>query len=168
MCWHEPLQHQGDWMGVVRLLRVGSYRWAGASDSGLGLHMRQLMAELPVRVLIVERDRDEVLRSLDGLVAMQGMPQFLDILDARLSAIALSPHVLRVPFGALMDLDKVMVCLRHLMPGARPDAVKIAEMMRLNVQCDIAEMVRLAAAASPEVIRGTLGDDVAEAMAAPV
>jgi hypothetical protein len=167
ICYHEPLATMPRWDGVVGLLRDARYRYAGASDSGLGFHLSELMAVLRPRVLIVSRGREDVAASLRAILPGGGVERFLAVLAGRLDPLRDDPAVMVVDFAALSRVRTVCACLRHLMPEATICPSKVEEFGRLNVQActdQVIEAARVSAACG--WAEGQLGADVLAELAA--
>lgn len=113
--------------------------FVGVSDSGLGLQIARVLEEIQPRTLIVERDMEEVRRSLAAY--MRGVPYdtalgdaFLHKIQSSLDAVARHPLVLRLPYEKLRHPEAVQHAFAWLCPGL--DTSHIPALMRLNVQVD--------------------------------
>src|SRR5215469_11489044 len=103
------------WFAVVTgaphelISREGYRPFDKLSDSGAGLHLKRILAEQPCRTLIVERDREDVLQSIERY--MQGRrlnyPAVEAYLDQLTTALWIDhPLIKRVRFD---ELDKLSV-----------------------------------------------------------
>ena len=116
--------------------RTSDYTEAGVSDSGLGLHIDRVIAEVNPKVLIVERRFSDVLRSFENY--MSGVP--IDINAAvnyltKLHTALAKPkgkRIRRIPFDDLNDLDKLSSAMQWLVPCA--DFSHLSDLMEVNIQ----------------------------------
>lgn len=119
LCLHEPcalLRQVGD-LSVI--YGRDDYEFVGVADSALGFFAPEVIEAFSPRTVIVERDINEVERSLTQL----GMPgtNYCELLLEALAEVRSHPLVLAVPFDALNDAGVVEEVYQHLMPGARLD-----------------------------------------------
>ena len=143
ICYHEPTATLDRWESVVGLVTKGTYRYAGAADSGLGLHLPRLIDMMPgVKVVVVWRDPDQVRESLRTLFPFVGEQHFLDILQGHLTNLRDDVDVRWVQFPDLVESRKVVRLLRWLMPEATICPEKVIELQRLNVQADMERVAR--------------------------
>ena len=157
-CRHEPSA------GLVRghdfadLWKIDGYAHVGVSDSLLSLHLSRLLAAMPdLRVLVIDRDLDEVDASLMDV----GLPstKLPAIMKRRLKAFRHHRNVRWVRFEDLND--EVETCLAHLMPGTVIDRAKIASFLDLHIKVSVADAIAKAEARAADV-DFLLGPDVVE------
>lgn len=159
MCWHEPAAWMGRWDCVFDLWRGGAHRYIGVSDSLLGFHLPAIVARAAPRILVIERDINEVEAS--GAALGIGRSNYCSLLQAALAYNHLS--IERVPYVALTDDRTVAACLRHLMPDAVIDMDRIKMLQRMNVQTDMERVHRDAPHAD---ISALLGPEIASLLRA--
>lgn len=132
ICIHEPLRYVRHWQDVFETVwGLECARYAGASDHGLGFHLREILERISPRTLIIERPIAEVEASL----ARIGVPKsnVCDLLLETLNACN-HPLIMRVAYDDLALWSVVARCLRHLMPEARISSARIRTMQTLNIQ----------------------------------
>lgn len=134
VCYHEPLRELSRWDDVGAIWGDPKAQgFVGVSDSGLGLHLGEILAQFGPRTLIVQRSMGEVIVSL--LAAGFGVSAgVLSILQRRLDVHTEHPLVKVVAFRDLDQIDVVLDALEHLMPGAYVDRDRLARLMGMNVQ----------------------------------
>jgi hypothetical protein len=117
----------------------------GVADSGAALYLPQILQDLSPRTLIVQRDREEVVQSIER--AVEGRLKVLDYarleqyLDSLEWAMALGhPLIKRVAYHDLTDLAVMRGCMAWL--GVNPP--NLVEMMHMRVTTDVAWNIRLA------------------------
>lgn len=146
ICAHEPSRDFAsfDDLKAAWLAPRPAPEFVGVSDSGLGLQIGRVLEEIQPRTLIVERDLEEVRRSLAAY--MRGLPYdqalgdaFLHRLQSALDAVARHPLVLRIPYEKLRLAESVQHAFAWLCPGL--DMSHVPALMRLNVQVDRAALM---------------------------
>ena len=134
ICFHEPTAWLDRWQDVFdKVWGAHWHRYVGISDSALGFHLPQIIERCAPRVLIVERDIQEVEASLRDL-GLAGT-NYCVLLSEALKYE--HPSILRVPFQSLRDSRIVAQALRHLMPDAWLSAERIEQLQRMNIQTDM-------------------------------
>lgn len=140
ICHHEPMERYPTWRDCLDLWRDRDRKWVGISDSALGFHLREILADHKPRTLIVKRDLQQVVGSLEAIGVGGDMHRFCSVLNARMIAAQGHPLVKTVAFEMLSDPAVVRSCLWHLMPGAEIDGDRIEVFQRLNVQADMRQV----------------------------
>jgi hypothetical protein len=109
----------------------------GISDSGAAMTFRDGMAAMPVRTLIIERPKADVIESLRRYVH----PHALDwkkvdaLLDQALDQLRLDhPLIRRTSFYSLNSIDEVRACLSWLKV---PEPPNLWMLMHMNIQSDL-------------------------------
>ena len=161
ICYHEPTQFLPEWRDIERIWSGNRYAYIGISDHGLGFHLAEILNRWTPRTLIVERGVREVEAALAAAFPGQSSPGYCPLLAERLAEIPEHPLVRRVSFQALGDTEEVFRCLRHLMPEARLDYVRLQELQRMNIQVDREKVLAAAKARAGDAGR-LLGQDVVE------
>lgn len=159
MCWHEPSAWRGRWDCVFDLWRNGAHRYVGVSDSILGFHLPEIIARAAPRILVIERDINQVEAS--GAALGIAPSNYCTLLKAALAYA--DPSIERVPYAALTDDRTVAACLRHLMPDATIDMDRIKALQRMNVQTDMQQVRQDAPNAD---ITALLGPEIASLLRA--
>ena len=165
ICYHEPFLETATWQDSLRVWKSNRYEHVGISDSGLGFHLREIIAEHAPQVLIVDRPAHEVETSVRS-VGFADVPGFCDLLLARIAPFRCHPLVKVVPFHGLSSVNVVRAALWHLMPGVQFDLDKVALLQHLNVQTDMRRVKRIIAERAAE-LPAMMGHDVLEALSAP-
>jgi hypothetical protein len=165
MCWHEPTAELS-WRDALRLLKDEAVFYAGISDAVMAVHLREILAETSARILIVERDIDEVVASLSAIGLTDSARRTCEVLAEDLRSVPIHPSVKRVAFDQLSDAATVHSCLWHLMPGAEIRADKISEMQKMNIQTDVERIWQIAKARGPNLMVETFGDEVSSRLQA--
>lgn len=159
ICQHEPTQEWAAWEGCFTAWRGAQHAWAGFADHALGFHLPEIVARSAARVLIVDRDIEDVRTALGRLMPTLDFAPFLALLKARLRAAATLPGVKVVPYAALRHFSAAYDCLEHLLPGAAIDRDKLGAQMRLHVQADVLHAAATAQARAGD-LAAILGADV--------
>lgn len=109
-------------------------RHSGVSDSGLGFWIEWILREIKPLTVIIERDIDDVEKSLDKL----NIPKtnYCELLKDRLMYFRNHPLVMTVPFERLNDIRVMQKVWWHLKTGAPFDEGRFREMKDINIQCD--------------------------------
>lgn len=114
---------------------------SGISDAALGFQLRRIVDEIGPRVLIVERDLEDVQASFlkymhDVPIRLSVLTEHLTLLQSRLADVttASNPLVRRIRYEALQDLNAVKWAMGWLSPGC--DMSRAKDVMRMNVQVD--------------------------------
>ena len=132
-CAHEPTADLPHWTGVFDLWEAGTLAYTGISDSTLGFHLPEIIETIHPRVLIIERDIEQVEDSLEKLFGVR--TNFCPILAGYLRYE--HPLIRRVPFTALAGVTTVQDCLKWLMPSApHPEQNRLEKLVRMNIQTD--------------------------------
>ena len=160
MCYHEPVKRHGDWHCCFEIWDKQGYPHVGIADSSLGFHLPEILTKAAPRVLIINRDIDQVKRSLVKIGAC--LDPYVDWLSEQIRTVPVNPLIACVEFEALSDLTIVTQCLRHLMPSCAIDEDRILEMLDMNVQADmqriwqyaIDKRSQLGSMLGPEVMAG--------------
>lgn len=164
ICRHEPTAER-PWQETLSLLREPEFAYAGISDSALGFHLGEILADAAFPVLVVVRDPIEVEASLAGLGIYGDIQRFCRVLMDCMEPYRRHPSVRWIDHRELDDGATVTSCLRHLMPGAAIRPAKIAEMQHMNVQADMQRVFRLANERSGTVAQDTFGARIAALLA---
>lgn len=151
MCHHEPTTRFKRWEDCFVLWRTGRHHYTGISDNSLGFHIRQIIAEAAPRVLIIDRDIEEVEASLDQAL---GFPRSNYCALLRRYLDYTHPLIKRVAFDDLADGNTVVDCLEHLMPDLSFDLDRVAMLRHMNIQTDIERVKRLAVTVDPVPLLG--------------
>lgn len=123
---------------------------SGISDAALGFQLKRILAEIGPRVLIVERDLEDVQASFlkymhDVPIRLSVLTEHLELLQSRLAEVgSANPLVRHLRYEALQDLNAVKWAMQWLKPGC--DTSRAQEIMRLNIQVDRARAVEELAA----------------------
>lgn len=123
-CFHELTAETGSFAELKA-------RWTeGNSDSGCGLHVRRILAEIAPRTLVIERPVDDVAMSLVRLYGPRlGLCAHLEELR---DALSLShPLIKRVAFNDLKDREALIEAAEWLSPGSGEAVASLSEM---NIQ----------------------------------
>ena len=139
ICYHEPSICFDDIADLRDFYDKGTARYIGASDAGLGFFLSWILENIKPRTLIVDRDVDEVNRSLSriGLKPKNSMT----LLHRELRKFQSHPLVMWVPFFALERKHIVQKIFSHLMPGEDFDETRYEHLSSMNIQVDFAKKV---------------------------
>ena len=144
-CEHEPLHWLPRWEDVGQIWERSTSRFAGVSDSGLAVHLAEVLARFAPRTVIVLRSISAVRGSL-ARIWMPPPPGLLELMQRVLDSVLLSTvPVMVVRYSDLADEKTVLDVLSYLMPGAELDRDRVHRMMRMNVQSDLAYTREIAA-----------------------
>lgn len=158
-CVHEPIKYLTHWRDVYGIWRApGRGEFTGISDSSLGFHLGEILDVAAPRTLIVHRPVEEVEYSL----RKQGFAvdtNYCTILEKRLEQFWHHPLVQNVSFPSLGEVECVIQCLQHLMPGVRFDLDRLDQLVDTNIQADLLE-ARKSAAERVADLPALLGEDV--------
>lgn len=111
----------------------------GVSDSGASLFLPWILDNLNVRVLIVDRDVDEVDKSMRKLGFHMG--DMLRFMQKRIRNYDDNLRVLRVPFDKLDDISVMRKAFWHILPGEPFDEGRFEAMRNIKITVDIAEVM---------------------------
>ena len=113
----------------------------GFSDAALGFQLKRIVNEIGPRVLIIERDLEDVQASFlkymhDVPIRLSVLTEHLELLQSRLAEASSvsTPLVRRIRYEALQDLNAVKWAMSWLKPGI--DTSRASDVMRMNVQVD--------------------------------
>jgi hypothetical protein len=167
ICYHEPLKHLNAWTEIGDIWRDDEYHeFVGLSDHALGFHLGRILDQWAPRTLIVNRSREEIVRSLQDLGVggeREQISRFIALLAERMAPFVEHPLVRTVSFSSLSDEAIVLGCLDHLMPGCEIDLAKFRETSRLNVQAHLPDVL---ANLGEYPVAALLGLDVVKALSA--
>jgi hypothetical protein len=130
-CVHEPI---AEMRNIENLIDVYA-RYDGVSDSGLGLWIDWILANIKPKTLIIERDIGEVEKSLEAMG--MGLPRtnFCDLLLAKLNEFKDHPLVMTVPFAALGNERVMQRVWWHLLgPNVAFDEEYFHKMNAINIK----------------------------------
>jgi len=164
-CYHEPFLEAKTWRDSLAVWASTKYEYVGISDSGLGFHLAEIMAEYKPRVLVIDRPTHEVERSIDDIGFAQ-VPRFCRLLLERIAPFRCNPLIRVVPFHGLSRPDVVRASLWHLMPGIQFDLDKVALFQNLNVQSDMRRVRKIIAERAAD-LPAMMGMDVIAALQQP-
>lgn len=145
-CLHEPTA--GDPDAAIGLWSAGMH---GISDSGLSLHLEQILAQVSPRVLVIRRPRHEVLNSfkryLGNAIAVDWheMDARLRTAQSVMDAVGQNPDVRTVAYGDLSSRETVREAVEWL--TGKPPREALAQLMHMNIQSDLDHNLALARAA---------------------
>jgi hypothetical protein len=162
ICYHEPVISYPSWQESLLLWRSQDREWVGIADSGMGLHLREILEEYHPRTVIIERDLEAVILAMRRL-GFDGDPRkYCVVLHERLRPFRNHPLVKVMKFDELSAVGAVRSCLWHLMPGATIDGDKLAALEFLNVQADLRRVRRVIEERKADAARLLGADVVAE------
>lgn len=123
----------------------------GIADSGLAVHLQQIVTEMKPRTLIVERPRAEVLASFREYVRPTGQAnsaRFMEAAEALIEPMieALKfehPLIKRVAFADLESEAVLVDCFQWLQV---PVPVGLRQLMHMNIQSPLAHNLAMLAA----------------------
>lgn len=162
ICYHEPFLEAETWRESLAVWKSPRYAYIGISDSGLGFHLKPIIAEYAPQILVIDRPAHEVETS-GNAIGLETVPGFCRLLTERIAPFRCHPSVKVVPFHALTQTNVVRACLWHLMPGLQFDLDKVALLQNLNVQTDMRRLRRILEARKAE-LPAMIGVDVLEAL----
>lgn len=134
-CRHEPTR---DFKSFAEL-RANWPENTGFSDAALGFQLRRIVDEIGPRVLIIERDIDDVKASFlkymaDVPIRLSVLAEHLELLKSRLEDVQDHERVRRLRYESLGDVHAVKWAMSWLNPGC--DKSRAEDVMRLNIQVD--------------------------------
>jgi hypothetical protein len=129
MCWHEPIKTR--WQDCFQLWNSSPYMWTGISDSSLGFHLPEIVDEIGPKIVIIERDPDEVKASLRAIG--HAADAYVDLLHRHLNEFS---GAMRVPFDATPD--EVGQALSWAMPGLKIDLLRLHAINKITMNADLA------------------------------
>lgn len=134
-CRHEVTRELKSFEHLQEIWQDG----AGISDAALGFQLKRIVSEIGPRVLIVERDMDDVQASFlrymhDVPIRLNVLAEHLELLKSRLDEVKDDALVRRIRFESLNDYHAVKWAMGWLSPGC--DTSRIKDVMRMNVQVD--------------------------------
>lgn len=159
VCYHEPLREFSRWDDVGAIWEKPR-GFVGVSDSGLGLHLGEILAQFRPRTLIVRRPFDEVIASLVE-AGFPVSPSILSILQRRLDRFQHNGLVRVVDFKDLDRIDVVYDALQHILPGAIVDRDKLSRLMGMIITAT-PELAAAAARRRAPDLSALLGADVVD------
>lgn len=161
-CYHEPLREFSRWDDVGAIwdppVRSTGERFIGVSDSSLGLHLGEILAQFRPQTLIVRRPFDDVIASLVE-AGFPVSPSILSILQRRLDRFQDNGLVKTVDFKDLDRIDIVYDALQHIVPGAIVDRDKLSRLMGMIITAT-PELAAAAARRRAPDLSALLGADV--------
>ena len=122
LCHCEPRLFIAHASELKEKLSGSFYTHLGAAGVNLSFFLKQIQEDLQPRILIVEREPQDI----DKLVLAKGMPltNYQYLLDQALSALPCAENVLRVPFEALGAKRTLQRLFMHCLPGIAFDEVR--------------------------------------------
>lgn len=142
ICHHEAISypHITSWQQAALLWEREMDGYIGISDSSFGFHLPEIMTRWAPRVLVVQRNWQDVVAACErlGLVNAAG---YCEALVPKLLAVQGNPSVRFVEFADLVDDEVVRSCLWWLMPGVSIPMDLIRIYQRFNVQADLAQVM---------------------------
>lgn len=142
ICHHEPLKMLSEISEFPGSMHSEFYPYVGASDSGAGFFLPWIMKNMNPPTVIIERDIDEVERSM-ALIGFE-IGKALDMLRERLLTFKNHPSVLWVPFDSLNDKRIIRRIHSHLLPCVPFDDVRYEIFSDLRIEADVSRVVEIA------------------------
>jgi hypothetical protein len=110
---------------------------SGISDAALGFQLKRIVREIGPRVLVVERDLEDVMASFlrymtDVPISLTVLEEHLTLLSNRLNEVQDPTFVRRLRYESLDDINAVKWAMNWLKPGV--DTSRASDVMRMNVQ----------------------------------
>ncbi len=135
LCRHEPLKALSSIKDMPSVMLSDNHTHVGASDSGAGLFLPWIMANMPMPVLVIERDLRDVQLSMSTI----GFPigDALEQLLCELRAYRNHPDVMWVAFDSLNEKRTMLKIWEHLVPGLQFDNDRFELFRELNIEADV-------------------------------
>lgn len=144
ICYHDIISERlyesnFEWIKPIWLSPYG-YNHIGVSDSGAGFILPWIREEIRPNVLIVERDINEVIKSVkeskhlstDNIKYVYNLQDNID--DFCLTNKG-SDFLRTIPFEELFDVDIIVKLMNHLIPNCiTPDTNRISHLIEMNIQ----------------------------------
>lgn len=129
-CVHEPITY----MKKIEDIKTVYADHDGISDSGLGFWLDWILHNVAPRTLIIDRDLDEVEKSLAEMNLGLPATNYCELLQEKLDEHAKHPLVLRVPYEALGNMRVMQKVWWHLL-GHRYafDEARFKRMNAINI-----------------------------------
>lgn len=130
-CAHELTAIAQSYDDLKRLWLASDCAFSGNADSGCGLHVHQILADIQPRTLVIDRPIGQVLASCERAFG-RPIPRLADRLERLRSTLqVVHPLVKRVRFSDLGDRDALAEAAEWLVPGHGEQAAQLADM---NIQ----------------------------------
>jgi hypothetical protein len=138
LCLHEPTANVESFEELTALWADDRFEYIGVSDSSLVMQMGRILSEIGPRTVIIDRDIEEVVHSINCYIAPAGYEwdsrAHCFAAQAELEKYRGHPLVSWVDYDDLKDIDFVEAVLKWLMPTAT--FPKLAELIHMNIQVD--------------------------------
>lgn len=142
-CYHEPLSDCADSFDeILELWGKGKCAYTGMADHLLGFRLGEILEVVRPRTLVVERALDDVCASL-ARFDIPAQP-FCDQLVRAMAPHLDHPLVRVVAYEALDDATMIVECMRWLCPDVGIDALRLQQMMAMNIQADMGKVKQAA------------------------
>lgn len=143
-CYHDIAARMiSDIEQLPQVFERSPYKHTGVSDPSLGFFMARIVDMVP-RILIVDRDLDEVQADCTRIGLPMAETNFLEVMRDHLWAYRRHPSVLWVPFERLDEQRVAQKIHLHLLPGVPFDETRYRELCMYHVEVNMRKSVQCA------------------------